>query len=839
MMDYALWDVIKNGNSIPKTQKINNVETVIPPTTAEERLQRRNEVKARITLMMGLPNEHQLMFNSFKYAKTLLAAIEKRFGGNDATKKTQRNLFKQQYKNFSESSSKSLDQTFDKIQKLVSQLELLGEVISQEDINQKFLRSLPSEWSMHVVVWRNKPDLDTISMDDLYNNLKAEEAPTNYALMAYSTPSASSSDSEIIECQIMDNYKKGLGYNAVLPPHTGLFPPPKSDLSSTRLEELFDEPKTEKLKDKSNEVEPEFVKKHSDAPIIKDWVSDDEKEEVEHKEIKPSINRINFVKATIDNNPKETVKTGEQPKQNTHRKRAVNAAKAKAKHNVIKGKRSNAVKASAWWGNPQEHLQEKRFVDSGCSRHITGNMSILTYYKEINGGYVAFGGNPKGGKIIGKCKIKTGKLNFKNVYFVRELKFNLFSVSQICEQSNSVLFTDTECIVLYFDFKLNDENQILLRVHRQNNVYIINLKNIVPTGGLTYLFAKPTKDESKLWPKRLGHLNFKTINKLMKGNLVRGLPSKSLKMINHVLLVRKESNTEPLDETSGTLKSFITRVENLMNLKVKVIRCDNKTEFKNMEMNQFCEVKGIMRQYSVARTPQQNEVVKRRNRTLIEVARTMLVDSKMPTTFWAEAVNTACYVQNRVLVTKPHNKTPYELFHGRTPAISFLRPFRCFVTILNTIDHLGKFDGKADEGFFIGYSLNSKAFRVFNSRTMILEENLHEKEHVRDYILLPLSTANSPLSTTSKSSQDNKFQASNDGAKRVNEDLSKENECNDQGEEDSTNSTNRVNTVTLNINDASSSRVNDVGTNIIIDLPPDPNMLSLEDIGIFEDSHDD
>ncbi|GKA86258.1 putative ribonuclease H-like domain-containing protein [Tanacetum coccineum] len=179
------------------------------------------------------------------------------------------------------------------------------------------------------------------------------------------------------------------------------------------------------------------------------------------------------------------------------------------------------------------------------------------------------------------------------------------------------------------------------------------------------------------------------------------------------------------DETSGILKSFITGIENLVDHKVKVIRCDNGTEFKNREMNQFCEMKGIFRQFSVARTPQQNGVAERRNRTLIEADRTILADSKLPTTFWAEAVNTACYVQNRVLVVKPHNKTPYELFNGRTLTLSFKRPFGCPVTILNTIDHLRKFDGKADESFFVGYSMNSKAFRVFNSRTRIVEENLH------------------------------------------------------------------------------------------------------------------
>ncbi|GKA40923.1 putative ribonuclease H-like domain-containing protein [Tanacetum coccineum] len=142
-------------------------------------------------------------------------------------------------------------------------------------------------------------------------------------------------------------------------------------------------------------------------------------------------------------------------------------------------------------------------------------------------------------------------------------------------------------------------------------------------------------------------------------------------------------------------------------------------------MSEFCEKKGIKRENSIARTPQQNSVAKRRNRTLLKAARTMLAYSKLPTTFWAESVNTACYVQNRVLVVKPHNKTPYELFRGRTPALSFMRQFGCHVTILNTFDHLGKFDGKSDDGFFVGYSLNSKAFRVYNIRTRKVEENLH------------------------------------------------------------------------------------------------------------------
>ncbi|GKC10027.1 putative ribonuclease H-like domain-containing protein [Tanacetum coccineum] len=394
-----------------------------------------------------------------------------------------------------------------------------------------------------------------------------------------------------------------------------------------------------------------------------------------------------------------------------------------------KGNEANVVKASACWvwrpkqkvldhvsrhngasmnfkrfdyGNPQLELQEKGVIDSGCSRHMTGNMSYLFDYEEIDGGYVAFGGDPKGGKITGKGKIRTGKLDFKDVYFVKELKFNLFS--------------------------LLDESQVLLRVPRKDNMYSVDLRNVVPQGGLTCLFAKATLDESNLWHRRLRHVNFKTMNTLVKGNLARGLPSNIFENDHTCVACQKGKQHKAFstkDETSGILKAFITGIENQINHRVKIIRYDNGTEFKNKEMNQFCEMKGIKREFSVVRTPQQNGVAERKNRILIEAVRTMLADSKLPTTFWAKAVNTAYYLQNRVLVIKPHNKTPYELFHGRTPSLSFMRPFGCPVTILNTLDYLRKFDGKADEGFFVGYSVNSKAFKVFNSRTRIVEENLH------------------------------------------------------------------------------------------------------------------
>ncbi|GKC88338.1 putative ribonuclease H-like domain-containing protein [Tanacetum coccineum] len=208
----------------------------------------------------------------------------------------------------------------------------------------------------------------------------------------------------------------------------------------------------------------------------------------------------------------------------------------KAFVNTIRANRFNAVKPSACWvwrpikpngaslGNPQ--LNDKGFVDSGCSRHMTGNLAYLSNFKEFDGGNVTFGGGAYGGRISRRGTLKTNNLDFEDVYFVKELKFNLFSVLQMCDKKNYVLFTDTECLVLSPDFKLPDENQIFLKIPREDNMYSFNMHNIVPKENLTCLTAKATFDESMLWHRRLGHINFKNINKLVKENLVRDLPLK-------------------------------------------------------------------------------------------------------------------------------------------------------------------------------------------------------------------------------------------------------------------------------------------------------------------------
>ncbi|GKF66935.1 hypothetical protein Tco_0193452, partial [Tanacetum coccineum] len=149
--------------------------------------------------------------------------------------------------------------------------------------------------------------------------------------------------------------------------------------------------------------------------------------------------------------------------------------------------------------NPQQALKNKGIFDSGCSRHMIGNKDLLTDYQDIDGDFVAFGGGTRRVKITGKGKIRTDKLDFEDVFFVKELNFNLYFVSQMCDKKNNVLFTETECLVLSPDFKLLDESQVLLRIPKQSNMYSFDLRNVVPSGNLTCLFANATIDESKLW----------------------------------------------------------------------------------------------------------------------------------------------------------------------------------------------------------------------------------------------------------------------------------------------------------------------------------------------------
>ncbi|GJW55374.1 putative ribonuclease H-like domain-containing protein [Tanacetum coccineum] len=1006
--DHNLWDVIVNGDLEEEPAPTGETSAPPAPKTAKQLAAKRNQERVKSILLLAIPDEYLLKFHNVADAKSLWEAIKSRFGGNEESKKMQKNVLKHQFENFSTASNESLDKAYDRFQKLISQLEVHGAPISKEDINQKFLRSLPPSWNQIALIMRNKPDIDEIDIDDLYNNLRVYEdemkrsssststsqnlaflssentsstnevstasgdfgvstaggisqvsstpcahdvacsffaqpttspqlenedfqqideddleeldlrwqvamltvkvkkfiqktgrnldfikndlsrrnqgrrsygdngksdtptnessshalvvqdglgsydwsndfevKPVNYALMSISSSSSSSSSdkrsSDEENTPGNDRFSKADGFHAVPPPITRNFLTPRADISFVGLDEYairkkIIESKTTDLNTKTNwnsdgeddvsEVQTVSPVKTNETQTVKTRVDKNgqtsQKQGIGFKKIKAGfvckstdhlIKDCNFhdkqsqepkLKIVVNTGPRVakpvwdntkrvnqqkiskyphlrktfvplgvltriglithvkqnekravyTVSTARhvstvrpfalkiaqtggairpiyprmdnvrprgsyspikrsyytkpafRPKDlkqdvNTFRVQNMNTVGTRAVVNTGKGQMDTDLKKSRWvWrpkgnyldhvskdsgsfmlkkGNPEILLQDHAVVDSGCSSHMTGNKAYLSDYEDYNRGFVAFGSDPKGGKITGKGKIRTANLDFDDVYFVDELKFNLFYVSKMCDKKNSILFTETECLIMSPSFKLLDESQVVLRAPRKDDVYNLDLKNTIPFGGITCLYANAIADESKLWQRRLGHVNFKNINKLVKGHIVRGLSSKVF--VNDHTCVACKKGKKHKAYCKAKLERIVRKPLELLHMdlfgpvsveSINKKRCDNGTEFKYHAINEFYAKKGIKREFSVARTPQQNGVAE-----------------------------------------------------SKSPSISFMRPFGCPLTILNTLDSLGKFDGKSDEGYLLGYSTTSKAFRVYNKRTKRVEENMH------------------------------------------------------------------------------------------------------------------
>nr|GEU66937.1 ribonuclease H-like domain-containing protein [Tanacetum cinerariifolium] len=561
MIDYSLWEVILNDASPPPTRTVEGVETPYPPTTVEEKLARKNELKARGTLLMALSNEHQLMFNSYKTAKSLMEAIEKRCGGNKESKKVQKTLLKQQYENFNGTSSEGLDQIYDRLQKhIINTAHGVSATSSKTNAsNLPNVNNLSDAVIFSFFASQSKnPQLDNKDLKQIDpNNLEEMDLKWQMAMLTMRAR------------RFLQKTRRNLGVKGS---ETIGFDKTKVKCYNCHRRCYF-----------ARECK---ASKHQDN---------------RHRE---ALKRTMPVEDTTSN-ALVTQCDGLELRQKFK--------KAKKERDDLKLALEQSDKSKSGLGYDSQGVDSqvksvKQEESNRQPKYPRKTSQSPRDYQEIDGGFVAFGGSPKGGKITRKGKIRTGKLDFEDVYFVKELKFNLFSGSQMCDKKNSVLFTKTECLVLSSDFKLLDENQVLLKVPRQNNMYIFNLKNVAPSGGET---------------------------------LLEVCLQRFLKITIHVLPVRKESNTKP---------------------------------------------------------------------------------------------------PNRVLVTKPHNKTPYELLIGRSPKIDFMKSFGCPVIILNTLDHLGKFKGKADEGFLVGYSVNRQARQ--------------EKASDHEYILLPFMPSNSPLSLSTQSLDD-------------------------------------------------------------------------------------
>ncbi|GJX49651.1 retrovirus-related pol polyprotein from transposon TNT 1-94 [Tanacetum coccineum] len=411
------------------------------------------------------------------------------------------------------------------------------------------------------------------------------------------------------------------------------------------------------------------------------------------------------------------------------------------------------------------------YLDSGCSKHMTGNRSKLMNFVEKFIGSVRFG-NDHLGAIMGYGDYVMGDSVISRVYYVEGLGHNLFSVGQFCDSDLEVAFRKHTCFVR--DIKGTD----ILKGSRGTNLYTISIDEMMKSSPIC-LLSKASKSKSWLWHRRLNHLNFGTINDLARKDLVRGLPRlkfekdhlcsacqlgkskkfshrpksentnmevlhtlhmdlcgpmrvQSIKGKKYILVIVDDYSRftwvkflRSKDETPEFVTNFLKQIQVGLNKTVRFIRTDNGTEFVNQVMSEYYEGVGIFHQKSVPRTPQQNGVVERRNRTLVEAARTMMIFSKAPMFLWAEAVATACYTQNRSLIHTRHNKTPYELVHDKKPDLTFFRVFGALCYPTNDSENLGKFQAKADIGIFVGYAPSRKGYRIYNKRTRRLMETIH------------------------------------------------------------------------------------------------------------------
>nr|GEU70406.1 hypothetical protein [Tanacetum cinerariifolium] len=710
--------VILNGDSLVPSRVVDGVLQLVAPTTAEQKLVRMNELKARGTLLMALPDKHQLKFNSHKDAKTLMVRIKKRFGGNTETKKVQKTLLKQQYENFTGTTTQNIAFVFSS--NTDSTTESVSAAASVSAVNAKLhVFSLPNvdslsnamiysffasqssspqldnddlkqidaddheemdlKWQMAMLTMRARRDILQGSVgllriqegmvrdnalvnlrqtlekveqerDDL--KLKLEKFQTSSKnltkLLASQTNAktglghnsqvftramfdcddylSSESDESWPHSSLYNRFQSSDGYHTVPPPYTGTFMPPKPDL-------VF-----------------------NNAPNVGTVVPKIKVTRPRHA--KPVVTKINSpTKRQLNCSP--SPKTSNSPPRVT----------------VVKAPMVNDAQGmqGKWEWKPKCPILD----------HVSRNTSASITLKRFDYN-----------DALGRSKSGT----YPIYLILRSSMVDMFPL-EMCDKKNNVLFTDIECLVLSPNFNLPDESQVLLRVPREDNMYNVNLKNIVLSGDLTCLFAKATIDESNLWHRRMGHINFKIINKLVKGNLFRGLATKVFENDNTCVACKKgkqhrasfktkpvSSVDQPLyrlhmdlfgptfvkslnkksyylvatndysrftwvfflatkDETSPILKNFITGLENKLSLKE------------------------IKREFSVHRTPQQNGIAERKNKTLIEAARTMIADSLLcngPT--WLFDIDSLTKTMNYQPVTAGNQSNPSAGFQDKFDA---------------------------------------------------------------------------------------------------------------------------------------------------------------------------
>nr|GEW09304.1 copia protein [Tanacetum cinerariifolium] len=577
--DFPIWQVIQNGNGhVSVTTDTNGMIKVLPPKTAKEVVARERERKARTNLLMALPEDH-LAIHKMADAKEMWEAIKSRFCGNDKSKKVQKYLLKQQFEGFFVSTSECLHKGHDRFQTLLSQLEIHGAGVSHEEAKQKFLRSLPSSWSQVDLIMRTEPGLDTLSFDDLYNNLRVFERDVKGT-------TASSSNTQNVAFVSADNTNNNNDVSTAYSVASPFVSKSQKEGSASHTDEVIHS----------------FFANQSSAPQLDyddlEQINDDDMEEID-------------LKWQINDDDMEEIDLKWQV--------AMISMRIKKFHKRTRRK----LDCRAKWN--QDSMRRD----------------------------VGYNGNK-------------AKDNGRRPAYQDDLK--------------DLVTIDGEDIY-WSGHVTKDAQKYAMMAYSYSNSGFNNEASDVESDSKPIEYGSCKSDPSVETPTSLP----KPVDNAPKDDPHRALKDKGIidsGCSRH--MTGSKAYLADYQEFKGGSVAF--RVSNG--------RITGKGKIKDGRLN------GIKREYSNARTTQQNGVTERKNMTFIKAARTMLADSLLPTTFWAEAVNTPCYVLNRVLVTKPQNKTPYELLTG-------------------------KFNGKSNLGFLVGYSLNRKAFRVSNLETKRVKENLH------------------------------------------------------------------------------------------------------------------
>nr|GEW53908.1 hypothetical protein [Tanacetum cinerariifolium] len=737
MTDYSLWEAILNGDSHVPTRVVEGILQPVAPTTTEQKLARKNELKARGTLLMALPDKHQLKFNSHKDVKTLMEAIENRFGGNTETKKVQKTLLKQQYENFTSSSSESLDQIHDML--------------------------LPSEWKTHTFIWRNKADLEEQSLDDLFNSLRIYETEFKHSFsistITQNLAFVSSSNTD----STTDSVSAAASVYAVCAKLPVSSLPNIDSLSNAVIYSFF------ASQSSSHQLDNEDLKQID--------VDDLEEMDLRWQMAMLTMRARRFLQKTGRNLGANgpTYMSFDMSKvecYNCHKKghfakecrspkdsRRTGAVEPQRKTVPVKTSTSSALVCqcdgvrSYYWGYQAEEEPANFALMAFSSSSSSSDTEVPSCSKACSKAYTQL--HTQYDKLTADfCKSQFDVISYQTGLESVEARILVYKQNKSVFEKNIKL--------LNIEVQLRDTALVTLRQklekaeHKRDDLKLKLEKFETSSKNLTELLASQKNEKIGL-----GYNSQPVETSILAATPTPASPKSAssgkrrnrkacfvCKSVEHLIkdcdyhakacrenrhMIGNMSYLSNFEKLNGGYVAFGGnpkggKISGKGNIKKGKLDFDDVYFVKELKFNLFSVskmIKGIKREFSVPRTPQQNGIAKRKNMTLIEAARTLLVDSLLPILFWAEAVNTACYVQNMVLVTKPYNKTPYELLHGRSPSIGFMRPFGCHVTILNTLDPLGKFEAKVDEGFLVRYSISSKAFRVFNSRIHIVQETLH------------------------------------------------------------------------------------------------------------------